>query len=78
MSKRISQMTTEDLKNEMSIAGSPEKVMKAFDEMLSAYYKSVDKTNGAELINFDLAIRRILAENYWMIKEFQKNKPRRF
>jgi len=72
MAKRLCYTSREELKEEMSIAGSPDKVMKAMNEMYEVYTNYVDATNGAELLNFDLAIRRILAENKLAIRHLEK------
>lgn len=56
----LSRMTTKQLKAEMSIAGEPDKVIAIMQEMLSSAAK-VDTTNAAELINLELATKKVLA-----------------
>lgn len=58
---QYTRITTEQLKAEMSIAGDPDKVIAIMQEMLSAA-GLVDTTNPAELINLELAVKRVLAE----------------
>jgi hypothetical protein len=64
--KRLSQMTTEEVKQELSIAGSPEKLIGMMGEIGDIMAK-VDQTNVAELINLELILRRLQAEvRTWM------------
>ena len=61
MAKPLSKMSREELKEEMSIAGDPKKLIKIFDLMLDSAVL-VDPTNPAELINLELALKRVQAE----------------
>lgn len=64
--KKLSQMSTEDVKKELSIAGSPEKLIEMMGDMGDTMCK-VDQKNAAELINLDFIIRRLRAEvRVWM------------
>lgn len=66
--KRLSQMSTEDVKNELSIAGSPEKLIKMMSDIGDVMAK-VDPKNAAELINLEFILRRMQAEvRVWMKK----------
>lgn len=62
MGKKLSQMTTEDVRKEMSIAGSPDKIVGIMTSVLSMIWQNVDTTNAAELINLEFAMRRVTAE----------------
>lgn len=70
MGRKISLMTTQQVKEEMSIAGSPDKLIGMMDEMLKVMGK-VDKTNAAELINLEFAMQRLLAESRKWIKIYE-------
>lgn len=64
--KKLSQMSTEDVKKELSIAGAPDKLIEMMGDMGDIMSK-VDQTNAAELINLDFIIRRLHAEvRIWM------------
>jgi hypothetical protein len=63
--KRLSQLTTDELKEQLSIAGSPNKLIGMMQDILVIMAK-VDQTNAAELINLDLVLRRLQAEvRFW-------------
>jgi hypothetical protein len=68
--KRLSQMSTEDVKNELSIAGSPDKLIKMMGDIGDIMAK-VDVTNAAELTNLDFIIRRLHAEVRLWIKAYE-------
>lgn len=70
MGRKISQMTTQQVKEEMSIAGSPDKLSGMMDEMLNVMAK-VDMTNSAELINLEFVMQRLLAESRVWIKIYE-------
>ena len=64
--KKLSQMSTQELKAELSIAGSPDKLIGMMSEIGDVMAK-VDQTNAAELINLDFIVRRLHAEvRMWM------------
>jgi len=64
--KKLSQMSIEDVKKELSIAGAPEKLIGMFGDIGDIMAK-VDQTNAAELINLDFIVRRLHAEvRVWM------------
>ncbi len=72
MAKRLRDMTSAELKMEMSLAGSPDKIMDLGDEILRLVYNKMDKTNIAEHINVILMLRRIVAEIDGMQKREEK------
>jgi hypothetical protein len=64
--KKLSQMSTEDVKNELSIAGAPDKLIGMMGDIGNIMSK-IDHTNPAELINLDFILRRLRAEvRIWM------------
>lgn len=68
--KHLSQMTTEDVKKELSIAGSPDKLIAMMGEIGDIMAK-VDQTNAAELINLEFIMRRLQAEVRVWIKHYE-------
>lgn len=72
MAKKLGQMTTEEVKQEMSIAGSPDKIVGIMHDVLLIIAEKVDHTNAAELINMELALRRVAAEVKLTIKRLGK------
>jgi len=61
MSRKLSQMTSGQFKEELSIAGSPEKIMDMQQRILSIMSEVNDK-NAAELINLEFLMRYLTAE----------------
>lgn len=55
-------MTWAEVQQEMSIAGSPEKITQLGKDILRLIGKTIDTTNRAELTNVELMLQRILAE----------------
>lgn len=55
-------MTWADVQQEMSIAGSPEKITQLGEDILELIGKTIDATNRAELTNVEFMLQRILAE----------------
>jgi rubrerythrin len=68
MAKKLYQMTLDEVQQEMSIAGSPEKITQLGRDILALIGEKVDRTNGAELINVEFMLKRITAE----IKLYQR------
>ncbi|MCG2614904.1 hypothetical protein LZZ85_11450 [Terrimonas sp. NA20] len=62
MGRKLTQMNWDDVKKEMSIAGSPEKMTELGKEIMKIVHEKVDSTNRAELTNAEFAIQRVLAE----------------
>lgn len=62
MGKKLIHMTWEEVRSEMSIAGSPSKVTELGKEIMSLIQKRIDWTNRAEMINIEFSIKRILSE----------------
>lgn len=71
MSRKLSQLTTAQLKEEMSIAGNPDKLMAMFEDIHTITGK-VDTTNPAELINLELVLQRHLAEVRRLKRMYEK------
>jgi len=63
-------MSTEDVKNELSIAGSPDKLIGMMGEIGDIMAK-VDQTNAAELINLEFILRRLQAETRVWIRTYE-------
>jgi hypothetical protein len=73
MGKKLITMNWEDMRKEMSIAGSPDKITKLGDALMRIVEVSLDYTNHAELTNAMFALDRIKAE----VKAAQKRLERR-
>jgi len=61
MSRKLSQMTTGQFNDELSIAGNPEKIMTMHNAILSTM-SAIDSNNAAELINLYFLMQRMTAE----------------
>lgn len=55
-------MTEEQFKNEISMAGSPNKIIALMNEIHNLMVANIDTTNAAEIINTSLMLRRLNAE----------------
>lgn len=55
-------MTWADVQQEMSIAGSPEKITQLGKDIMEQIASKLDKTNRAELINVEFMLKRLIAE----------------
>lgn len=73
MAKRLSLMTTAELREEMSIAGNPDKISKLGKEIYDKVARTVDANNPAELINVRLALQWVGA----LIKAEQRRYDKR-
>ena len=62
MGKNLSQMTWNEVEQQMSIAGSPTKITQLGREIEALLLPAIDATNRAELTNVDLMLRRLMAE----------------
>lgn len=62
MARKLSQMTWNDVQQEMSIAGSPEKIAGLGRKVIDLINAEVDRTNKAELINVEFMLDRVKAE----------------
>jgi hypothetical protein len=62
MGRNLARLTTEEVRNEMSVAGSPDKITTLMGELNRLVWEKVDKTNVAELINVLFALDRVKAE----------------
>lgn len=65
---KLSKMTWDDVQEEMSIAGSPEKITQLGKDIMQLIADSHDKTNRAELTNIEFMLKRVIAE----IKLYQR------
>lgn len=72
MAKKLSQMTWQQIQDEMSIAGSPEKVTTLAKEMYFMIGERLDTTNVAELINIEFALKKVTAEVRREIRKYEK------
>lgn len=70
--KKLINMTWSDIQQEMSIAGSPEKIAAIGKEVMDRIEREVDWTNMAELINVSFALSRINAEIKMAIRVYEK------
>ncbi len=58
----LSKMTWEEVFAEMSIAGSPGKIVQLGRDVMDLITQSLDATNRAELTNVELMLKRAIAE----------------
>lgn len=75
---KLSKMTTDDVRKQMSIAGSPEKITELMTRIYNDMAKTVDTTNAAELINMKFALRRLLAEVQTWTKQLERNTGQKY
>ncbi len=73
MAKRLSSMTWDDMQQEMSIAGSPEKITQVGKDIMNIVGNNLDVTNRAELTNIEFALNRVLAEVKLMQRRYDKS-----
>lgn len=73
MAKKLSQMTWADVQQEMSIAGSSEKITQLGRDILELIGKTIDSSNRAELTNVEFMLQRILAETRLQQREYDKS-----
>jgi hypothetical protein len=59
---KLTQMSWEDVQQEMSIAGSPEKITQLGRDIESLLMPAIDATNRAELTNVEFMLKRLVAE----------------
>jgi hypothetical protein len=59
---KLTQMSWEDVQQEMSIAGSPEKIPQLGRDIESLLMPAIDATNRAELTNVEFMLKRLVAE----------------
>lgn len=78
MPKRISQLSTDDMLNEMSIAGSPEKVVGIMTELHNIMATKLDLTNPTELLNMDFALQRLRAEVKIWVRQLEKKNNQKY
>ncbi len=78
MAKKLSQMTTDDVRQEMSIAGSPDKITGIMQDFLAIIGDRLDRTNAAEYINLEFALKRVLAEVRVYKRQLEKRTGQKF
>lgn len=59
---KLSSLTWEEFKDELSISGDREKIIAAAKTMEKALASAVGITNPGDIINADLVVKRLLAE----------------
>lgn len=62
MAKNLSQMTWNEVREQMSIAGSPDKITQLGRDIEALLMPAIDATNRAELTNTEFMLQRLLAE----------------
>jgi hypothetical protein len=62
MGRKLTRMSAEDMRQEMSCAGSPDKIVTLMNDINSMIWHRVNNKNIAELINVEFALDRIKAE----------------
>jgi hypothetical protein len=70
MGRKLSQMSTPQVREELSIAGNPDKIMGMHSQILGIMGQ-VDSKNAAELINLEFIMQRLLAENRVWVKIYE-------
>lgn len=73
MAKKLSSMTWAEVKAEMSIAGSPAKIMQLGCEIEALLLPAIDITNRAELTNVEFMLQRLVAEIKLMQRKYDKS-----
>jgi hypothetical protein len=62
MAKRLISLTWVDMQNEMSIAGSPEKIAKLGEDLIDLIARSININSISEVENTQFALQRVIAE----------------
>lgn len=62
MPNKLSSLSWDQLKDELSISGNREKIILAAKTMEQTLSSAVDLTNPGDIINADLVVKRLLAE----------------
>ena len=76
MGRRLTSMSWADVQEEMSLAGSPEKITEFGKQVMDLATKALEGTNIAELINAQFALQRVLAEvKFWEKRERKRQHP---
>lgn len=70
MGRKLSQMTTEQLRQEMSMFGNPDKFIEMKDRILGIMAE-VNSTDSAELINLELLMEVLLSESRTWMKIYE-------
>lgn len=78
MAKKLSQLSTEDMRNQMSIAGSPDKVTDLMTEINDLMADKLDLTNPAELLNVDFALQRLRAEVKIWVRQLERKTKQKY
>jgi hypothetical protein len=72
MAKQLSKMTWEDVQEEMSIAGSPEKITQLGRDAETLIMGKIDATNRAELTNVEFMLKRLMAEIRFLQQQYDQ------
>lgn len=70
---KLSRMTWEDVQQEMSIAGSPEKITKLGRDIETLLMPRIDATNRAEMTNVEFMLKRLLSEIRMLQRRYDKS-----
>lgn len=73
MGKKLSTMTWLNIQAEMSIAGSPEKIVQLGREIEALLLPSIDANNRAELTNAEFMLQRLVAEIKLLQRRYDKS-----
>lgn len=69
----LTQMTWQDVQQQMSIAGSPEKITQLGRQIEALLMHELDTTNQAELTNVEFMLNRLVAEVKLMQRMYDKS-----
>lgn len=62
MRKKLTHLSWDDVQQEMSIAGSPEKIAQLGRDIEELMMNAIDATNRAEMTNVEFMLKRLIAE----------------
>jgi len=75
MAKKLTSMSWDDMQNEMSLAGNPEKVRRFGQQIMENIEANIDGKNIPEIVNTQFALKRIMDElKLW--EKIQRNRQR--
>lgn len=73
MGRKLTSMSWDKVKDEMSIAGNPGKITQLGRNIEALLLPAIDATNRAELINAEFMLQRLLAEIKLMQRMYDKS-----
>lgn len=77
MGRKLSQMSWQDLKEELSIAGDPEKMIEIAKDIEALITPRMDVHNIAEVMNVQLILKKIIADfKLWENIERKRQHPK--